>query len=116
MATKALTIDLITTKCKTDKLVNIKNINLWGNDLEDLSVLQELPNLEIVSLSLNKINSLKDFQYCHKVVELYLRKNQVSELAEVQYLVNLPNLRVLWMAHNPCAEHPYYRPYIIKHL
>lgn len=52
---KTLTPDVIQTKCKTDKLANIKNLNLWGNDLEDISIIQQMPNIEICSLSLNKI-------------------------------------------------------------
>ncbi len=61
MSSKPLTKELILQKCKTDKLTQIKNVNLWGNDLDDLSILGDLPNVEIVSLSLNKIASLKDF-------------------------------------------------------
>ena len=64
---KPLTRDLLIEKCKSDKLTSIKNINLWGNDIDDLNILQELPNVEIVSLSLNKINSLKDFTACTKL-------------------------------------------------
>ena len=91
-------------------------MNLWGNDLDDLSIMSELPNVEIVSLSLNKIASLKDFAQCSKLQELYLRKNQVADLSEVQYLNHLTHLKVLWLSHNPCAEHPYYRQYVIKNL
>jgi hypothetical protein len=36
---KPLTADLVFTKTKSDSLQNIKNLNLWGNDLEDLSLL-----------------------------------------------------------------------------
>lgn len=36
---KALTADLVFTKTKSDSLHNIKNLNLWGNDLEDLSLI-----------------------------------------------------------------------------
>ena len=86
MSSKSLTKDLLLSKCKTDKLGAIKNVNLWGNDLDELSLLSELPNVEIVSLSLNKIASLKDFQTCYKLQELYLRKNLISELSEVRYL------------------------------
>lgn len=32
------------------------------------------------------------------------------------YLSNLPSLRVLWLSHNPCADHQYYRPFVIKTL
>jgi cilla- and flagella-associated protein len=53
---------MLLSKSKTDKLSSITNVNLWGNDLEDLSIIaQELPNVEIVSLSLNRITTLKDF-------------------------------------------------------
>lgn len=80
---KPLTKELLLSKCKSDKLTHIKNVNLWGNDLDDLSILAELPNVEIVSLSLNKISSLKDFATCSKLVELYLRKNIIQDLSEV---------------------------------
>lgn len=39
MNQKPLTKELILQKCKTDKLTAIKNLNLWGNDIDDLSIL-----------------------------------------------------------------------------
>ena len=69
-----------------------------------------------MSLSLNKITSLRDFQTCYKLQELYLRKNLISDLSEVRYLQQLSQLKVLWLSHNPCADHPQYRQYIIKTL
>jgi Leucine-rich repeat (LRR) protein len=113
---KTLTPELIQMKCKTDKLSTIKNLNLWGNDLEDISLIKEMPNIEICSLSLNKIYSLKDFASCKKLAELYLRKNLVTELQEVKYLTMCPSLKVLWLWDNPIADHPFYRSYIIKIL
>ena len=98
---KVLTPDFILMRCKTDKLTQIKNLNLWGNDLEDVSALRDLPNMEICSLSLNKINTLRDFQASKKLKELYLRKNQISDLHELKYLCSLPNLKVLWLWDNP---------------
>ena len=50
-----LTPDFILQKCKTDKLSAIKNLNLWGNKLEDINALSEVVNMEICSLSLNNI-------------------------------------------------------------
>jgi cilla- and flagella-associated protein len=108
---------MLLSKCKTDKLSTITNVNFWGNDIEDLSLIAtELPNVEIVSLSINKISTLKDFQGCFKLKELYLRKNNISDLREVQYLTKLPQLQTLWLSHNPCSEHPYYRLYVIRML
>ena len=59
-----LTENLVVSKARADSLSNVKNLNLWGNDLTDVSVLQRVPNIEVLSLSLNRISSLKDFQYC----------------------------------------------------
>ena len=64
---KPLTKDLIFTKTKSDNLHSIKNLNLWGNDLEDLSLIEKMPNLEVVSLSVNKIATLRDFAKCHRL-------------------------------------------------
>ena len=33
---KTLTPELIMLKCKTDKIASIKNLNLWGNDLDNI--------------------------------------------------------------------------------
>ena len=111
-----LTPDLILQKCKTDKLAAIKNLNLWGNKLEDISALGEVPNLEICSLSLNNISQLRVFQSTTKLKELYLRKNLISDLRELKHLKNLPNLQVLWLWDNPICQHPLYRQYCIKLL
>ncbi len=77
-------------KTKCDNLNSIKNLNLWGNDLDDLSLLRSMPNLEVLSLSVNKISTLKDFACCSKLTELYLRKNNITDIKEIRYLVNLP--------------------------
>jgi len=76
-----------------------------------------VPNVEILSLSLNRISSLRDFVGCHKLTELYLRKNLIADLTEIKYLQQLPNLKVLWLSHNPCSENnKNYRQYVIKML
>lgn len=37
---KPLTAELIAQKTKNDQLYSIKNLNLWGNDIDDLKVLR----------------------------------------------------------------------------
>lgn len=113
---KELTLNMIIQRTRSDKFDSIKNLNVWGNDLDNISVIRELPNLEVLSLSVNHIASLKDFAACPRLTELYLRKNDVADLAEVQYLSSLKYLRVLWLWDNPCAQAPNYRPVIIKLL
>ena len=106
---KSLTLQMVQMRCKTDQIATIDKINLWGNDLEDVSLLKEMPNLRVVSLSVNKLASLEVFAYCPKLKELYLRKNQIRDLNEISFLQNLPFLDTLWLDENPCAMHPKYR-------
>ena len=72
-----LTQELIVEKCKKHNFQEIININLWNQDIDDVSIIKNLPNLEVVSMSANKISSLLPFSYCLKIQELYLRKNQI---------------------------------------
>lgn len=113
---KELTQDLIAMRSKCERLEQVKNLNLWGNDISGVGILRELPNVEVLSLSVNKITSLADFKYCSKLTELYLRKNLISDIHEVKYLKGLKSLRVLWLWDNPCAEDSNYRPFIISQL
>jgi hypothetical protein len=51
-----------------------------------------------------------------KLQELYLRRNEVADLAEIRYLAPLPHLHILWLNENPCAEHPDYRLLVTRFL
>jgi len=113
---KKLNVSLIQMRWKTDKLDQIDRINLWGNDLEDISILRGMTNVKVVSLSLNRINTLEDFAYWQNLTELYLRKNDISDLKEINYLTHIPNLTTLWLSENPISAHQNYRQYVIKLL
>lgn len=110
----SLTEQYVKAKTRLDRLDDIKNLNLWGQDLSDVSLLQQMPNLEVLSLSVNSIDSLKEFRHCSRLQELYLRKNTVKDLQEVRYLQGLRDLKVLWLCDNPCADHPTYRLLVAK--
>jgi hypothetical protein len=111
-----LTRELVVARTKIDNLSAVRNLNAWGNDIEDVQILNQLPNVEVISLSVNRISSLKDFARCHKLQELYLRKNNVGNLNELRHIANLPTLRVLWLNENPCAGAKNYRENVIKML
>ena len=76
-ALNPLTTELIVEKCKNSNFKEIKNITLWGSNLDDIQIIRQLTNLEVVSLSVNKVSTLADFAGCPKIQELYLRKNNV---------------------------------------
>ncbi|TNJ28103.1 Leucine rich repeat protein [Giardia muris] len=111
-----LTRSYVLAKTKKSDLRDVKNLNIWGSDLQDVSILREMPNVEVLSLSVNAISSLADFAQCHSLTELYLRKNKISDLREVVYLRGLRNLSVLWLCDNPIASDPQYRSYLIRAL
>lgn len=41
------------------RLSDVKSLNCWGQDLADVSVLCEMSNVEVLSLSVNRISTLK---------------------------------------------------------
>ncbi|KAJ3031962.1 hypothetical protein HDV00_008086 [Rhizophlyctis rosea] len=92
----------------------VKNLNLWGQNLTDVSILKSLPSLEVVSLALNSLTSLSSFSHLSKLCELYLRRNQISNIHEVQHLSGLKELRILWLCENPIAERSDYRKAVVR--
>nr|XP_006636792.1 PREDICTED: protein C21orf2 isoform X1 [Lepisosteus oculatus] len=98
-----LTPKLVLAKAKASDLDSVKKLNCWGCNLTDISIFAEIPNIEVLTLSANKIDTLKNFSQCRRLSELYLRKNLIENLAELHYLTSLPCLRVLWLSENPCC-------------
>lgn len=113
---KRLSPEFIASRTKSDRLETIKNINFWGNELEEISILRKMQNLEVVSLSVNNIKSLKDFGFLKNLKELYLRKNLISEVTELEYLIDCENLRILWLSENPITDIKNYRLITIQLL
>lgn len=111
---KKLTPELILMKLKHSNIQSITNLNLWGSDLDDISLLAQMPMLEIVSLSVNKIRSLKPFLNHQHLKQLSLRKNLICDFGEVKYLSTCPNLSILWLNENPISDNPNYRSAVIK--
>lgn len=111
-----LTENIVLSRTRSHDLRNVKKLNCWGSELSDISIVQRMPNVEVLSLSLNNIASLQDFNSCKYLQELYLRKNKISNINEIYYLQDLPNLKKLSLEDNPCNQHANYRYTIIKAL
>ncbi len=113
---RKLTLDFIKTKTNNSKCNQIKSLNLWGNELEDISILSELPKLEIVSLNDNNIRNLEVFQNHENLKELYLRKNFIATLEQIKYLEKCKNLSILVLKDNPITSISDYKNKIIEIL
>nr|CAI5848443.1 unnamed protein product [Callosobruchus analis] len=101
---KRLTEEMVIARTKISDLSKIKRLNCWGSELVDVSLLRKMPSVEVLSLSINNINSLVDFQFCKRLEELYIRQNDIRDLNEIMYLQSLTNLKNLWLGENPCAN------------
>ena len=64
MAERILTKNFILGKTRLDSVASVKNLNFWGQELNDVSIISEMPNVEVVSLSVNNIDTLKPFENC----------------------------------------------------
>ncbi|KAG5489216.1 hypothetical protein GH5_00080 [Leishmania sp. Ghana 2012 LV757] len=112
-AEKVLSEKLVLEKTKVQSLGDVLRLDMWGEGLTDISLVAKLPRLEVLALAANNVSSLKPLQGCRMLQELYLRKNKLANLREVTALRALPALSVLWLRDNPCAQHPYYREFVL---
>jgi hypothetical protein len=75
--------------CNASSLDSVRSINLWAKSLSDAdvsSVLGKCQNLEVASLSLNRISQLGAFSRMRCLKELFLRKNNVADINQVWHL------------------------------
>ncbi|RUS90325.1 hypothetical protein EGW08_001923, partial [Elysia chlorotica] len=111
-----LTEAVVLTRTRAPDLESVKKLNCWASNIGDVSVVRRMPALEVCSLSINKITSLRDFAHCHHLKELYVRTNKIERLGDIHYLKHLRRLRSLWLAENPCAGDPNYRMTVLRTL
>ncbi|KAH8326955.1 hypothetical protein KR074_009717 [Drosophila pseudoananassae] len=113
-----LTEEMVIARAKQSDLGLIKKLNCWGSDLTDVSIIKRMRGVEVLALSVNKIATLSPFEDCTKLQELYLRKNNISDINEIAYLQSLPALKYLWLEENPCCDRagPNYRAIVLRAL
>ena len=87
-----------------------------GCDVDDIDLCSQMPKLQVLSLSVNRVSSLAPLQHCVELEELYIRKNRLEDLDELKNLKGLKKLRVLWIEENPCTLSSSYRRKVIQML
>ncbi|XP_059711091.1 cilia- and flagella-associated protein 410 [Haemorhous mexicanus] len=108
----------VLAQAKAAALDGVRRLNCWGSHLTDISICRDLPNIEVITFSVNGISDLEPLHQCQNLSELYLRRNNIRSLDELFYLKTLPRLRVLWLAENPCCgPDPHrYRMTVLRNL
>ena len=97
-------------------LSEITKLNIYAEDIEDISIISLMPKLEYLSLSCNKISSLSSLSNCLFLREIYLRNNKISSFNELNNLRHLFNLKILWLEGNPICNDDNYRKKVLNIL
>jgi hypothetical protein len=97
-------------------ITEIKKLNLYAEDLLDVSLISKMPNIEVLSLSSNQISSLSPLTNCLNVREIYLRNNNIDSFKVLNHLKHLLNLKVLWLEGNPICNDINYREKVFNIL
>ncbi|XP_043944600.1 leucine-rich repeat and guanylate kinase domain-containing protein isoform X2 [Protopterus annectens] len=86
----------------------IKTLCLSGNLIQNVSGLENIKTLHNLDLQNNKIQSLRGMEN-HDLLEMInLQNNQIMQFGELEFLQDLPILRVLNLVQNPVQEHADY--------
>lgn len=69
MAIKPLTREMIVEKhnLKSNDLLKVKKMNMFDFKIDSIALVREMNNLEIVSLSENRISTLRDLAHCPNI-------------------------------------------------
>ena len=82
----------------------IKKLYICREEIEDISLISKMKNLEIISLTSNNISSLYPLSKCINLREIYLRNNNINSFEELYHLKNLSKLKTLWLEGNPISK------------
>uniref|UniRef100_A0A915BFH6 U2A'/phosphoprotein 32 family A C-terminal domain-containing protein n=1 Tax=Parascaris univalens TaxID=6257 RepID=A0A915BFH6_PARUN len=94
----------------------VKKLNLWGCDIDNIELCARMTNLQVLSLSMNRVSCLEPLKHCTRLEELYLRRNAITSLNELEHLKSLKYLRTLWIDENPCTADNAHRSKVLMIL
>ena len=78
------------------RLPNLKILRLLGNQIETISGLEDAPGLEILNLTQNRISRIDGLGLLLKLRELYLGHNLITRIENLSYFYNLEVLDLEW--------------------
>jgi Leucine-rich repeat (LRR) protein len=112
-------LDLSNNSIKTtiglDSL-QIQELNLSGNCIADLSLLDTCPKLSSLDVSNNNIRTLSPLLKCGQLMWLNASNNQIELIRQCDFLSELNWLNTLLLSGNPCSLKQFYRRRVIGKL
>jgi len=115
---KKLTLDLIFSKLNNinNDPKNIRFLNIWGNQISDISILSTFPSLEKINLNSNQIEDLSAFKNLTNIRDLSLKDNKIQDFTQIEYLKNNKKLEKLILSNNPICNSQNYKQKIFEIL
>ncbi|XP_003921031.3 leucine-rich repeat and guanylate kinase domain-containing protein isoform X1 [Saimiri boliviensis] len=101
------------TKINGLNTLPIKILCLSNNQIKMITGLENLKALQNLDLSHNQISSLRGLENHDLLEAINLEDNKIAELREIEYIENLPILRVLNLLKNPIQEKSEYWFFVI---
>ena len=89
--------------------LQIQELNLKGNEISDLSGLEELPRLRSLDICCNKVVDLTPLSKCVELSYLDIAENSVANVEDFFVLKTCTNLRKMLALRNRASETPSYR-------
>ncbi|MFX1443245.1 MAG: leucine-rich repeat domain-containing protein [Promethearchaeota archaeon] len=106
-----------------EKLANLHELHLSGNEISEIKGLENLTKLKLLDLSYNKIKQIKHLDSLLDLNQLYLNNNEINQISGLDNLINLhflnldsneiteidglnhnKNLHTLYLSHNNITE------------
>ena len=77
-----------------EKLINLQDLDLWGNQISDISKFPIMPNLQVLGLGGNQISDISKFPIMPNLQILKLKNNQISDISKFPIMPNLQELNL----------------------
>ncbi len=101
-----LDTDGVTCRVAYTASQGLRTLNLSDNQITRLERLSQMPHLEVLDVSSNRIGSIPKMQRDHRSLRtVKLSHNCLAALADLDNLRALKNLSVLTLEGNPLAAH-----------
>ena len=85
---RKLTIELIFSEMNIKSVSGLIALNINGKNINDISILSQIPSLEIISLNNNDINNLSALKNLKNLKKLSLKGNKIIFLKRYN-IINL---------------------------
>jgi protein phosphatase 1 regulatory subunit 7 len=84
-----------------ENLLNLTELYLSDNGLTKIQGLDNLQKLRVLDLANNLIERLENIECLKQLEEFWFNNNNLEKWEDIDTLKKLPNLKCLYMEHNP---------------